>query len=54
MNLAMASHSQVGEEFELETNSNSKMILLVKEWPFIFDTRNPRHKDGNILERTWL
>ena len=45
MMLAMTSHSQVDEDFELETDSNNKLILL--------DARDPRHKDRNLLERTW-
>ena len=53
MNLAMVVHSQIDNNFELETDWNSKFILLVKEYTFIFDARDTRYKDMNLLERIW-
>lgn len=38
---------------EAETDANSRLIYLVKEYPFIYDARDPKHKDRNLLERTW-
>lgn len=36
-----------------ETDINTKLIYLVKEYPFIFDAKDDKHKDRNLLERTW-
>ena len=49
--MASQDHSPVLEEEE--SDINTKLILLVKPWPFIYDARDPRHKDRNVLERTW-
>ena len=38
---------------ETESEINSKLIHLVKDFPFIYDPNNPKHKDRNLLERTW-